>query len=466
MVTCSRSVLFVRSALVVALGVAVAGCGRWQRIGREAPPPDPSTYVSRLFDLTTVYRGMGLLAADGNLPFVASVRYLGGPEADSTLAVFGLSLANEDLTFRRTEGEFEARYDVRVEFRRAGSVVFTADAKEVVRVSTYPETERSDESVVYQAMFLVPPGPHQIAVTVRDHNSTLTGQTEGPTDIPRFRAPKELTPLLPVYAARGRTTRDDTLFDMQVNPRSALPYGTDTLFVYAEAYGAEPGDVVTIQAFTRELDPVEVWRDSLVFDAPNPDLHSVLLALRPSLLPIGELELLASLTGSTDSVKTPVLVTFSDNWALGNMDQTIELLQYFGADRALAAIRAAKPQDRAALWQDFWNSTDPNLSTPEHEGLELYFARVQEANAVFGEPGRPGWQTDRGEVFITIGPPDDVYDSSSDLQDSGVRFIRWFYTGDQLALVFQDETGFGEFRLTARSRSDYLRTLNRVRRGA
>jgi GWxTD domain-containing protein len=423
--------------------------------------------VSRLFDLTSVYRGMGLLAADGAVPFVAGLRYLGGPTSDSTLALFAMSMTNADLTFRRVDDGFEARYDVRLTFRRRGSRVFEWESEEeAVRVTRFQETRRSDESVFYQAAFMLPPGPLEVAARVRDRQSGQTGETAGQADVPRFRAPKELTVFMPVFAARGRTDRRVTEPDLKVNARGTVPYGTDTLLVYAEAYGGEPGDVVTIQAITRDPDPVEVWRDSVVLEAPQPDLATVLLALRPSLLPIGELKLVASLTGSPDTVQTPVLVSFSDNWAVGNMEETIELLQYFGADRALARIGAADPRDQAALWREFWVSTDPNLSTPEHEGLELYFARVQEANARFGEPGRPGWRTDRGEVLITIGPPDDVYDSSSDLQDGGVRFIRWLYTGDQLRLDFQDETGFGEFRLTARSRSDYLRILNRIRQGA
>jgi GWxTD domain-containing protein len=176
------------------------------------------------------------------------------------------------------------------------------------------------------------------------------------------------------------------------------------------------------------------------------------------------LELVATISGSADTAVTPVLVAFSDSWAIANMDETVDLLRYFGAERALAAIRAADPRDRAELWRQFWTTTDSDLSTPENEALELYFARVQEANARFAEPGRPGWRTDRGEVFITIGPPDDVYDSSSDLQDGGYRFIQWLYTADQLRLDFQDEGGFGEFRLTTRSRADYQLVVNRFRR--
>jgi len=95
----------------------------------------------------------------------------------------------------------------------------------------------------------------------------------------------------------------------------------------------------------------------------------------------------------------------------------------------------------------------------------VYFGRVEEANDRFREATQPGWLTDRGEVFITLGAPDEIFDSSSDLQDRGIRLIRWHYIGDRLTLDFVDESGFGRFRLTDRSRSDYLRVLTRLRQG-
>lgn len=434
-------------------------------MGREAPAPDPSTYVSRLFDLTSVYRGMGLVAANQGVRFVAGMQYLGGPSADSTLAVVGLSLAHEALSFRRTGGAFEARYDVAVEFRQGGRTVGKVETRETVRVQDFEETQRSDPGLTVQHTTLLPPGLFDVTVRVRDGNSGTTGEAVGRADVPAFRAPKELTALMPVYQARGRNSRQATDVNLLMNPRNAVPFGTDTLLLYGEAYGGQPDDRVTVWVVTRDEDPIEIWRDSVTLGRPREDFTPVLLALRPSLLPIGELDIYATLRGGTDTVATRVLVTFSDQWAVGNLEETLSLLRYFGADRALAQIRAADPRDQAGLWREFWEQTDPNQTTPEHEGFELYFARVQEANERFGEPGRAGWLTDRGEVFISIGPPDDVYDSSSDLQDRGVRFVRWFYTGARIQLDFQDETGFGEFRLTARSRSDYLRTLSRLRQG-
>jgi len=102
--------------------------------------------------------------------------------------------------------------------------------------------------------------------------------------------------------------------------------------------------------------------------------------------------------------------------------------------------------------------------TPENEALDQYFRRVQIANQRFRESVDPGWLTDRGEVFITLGEPDDVFDASSDISRSGVRLIRWTYSGLRLTLFFQDQTGFGRFRLTPMSRAEYQRVLSRVRR--
>jgi hypothetical protein len=42
--------------------------------------------------------------------------------------------------------------------------------------------------------------------------------------------------------------------------------------------------------------------------------------------------------------------------------------------------------------------------------------------------------------------------------------VRWSYLTYRLALFFEDETGFGRLRLTPGSRSEFERTLNRVRR--
>lgn len=70
---------------------------------------------------------------------------------------------------------------------------------------------------------------------------------------------------------------------------------------------------------------------------------------------------------------------------------------------------------------DFWKIRDPDPSTVENENLAEFNRRIQFANEWFGLLGRArpkpappsmhrnrGWYTDRGIVYIVMGPPDSV----------------------------------------------------------
>ena len=447
---------------LVAAALGLGSCGPWQRVGSEPPPPDASTYVPRLFDLTVVYRDMGLLIAEKPLPFVASVRFLAGPSPDVTMALVGLSLTNRALSFRRAGSVFEAPYRVEIAFRRDGRIIERHAEDQVVRVERFPETQRADESVVYQQFVPVPPGDLEVTISVRDQNGTNYGQVEGQVVVPGF-AQSGLSSLVPAYRAAKRSATTE-LPDLVVNPRATVPYGTDSLQFFLEVYGSAPEAVVTVRAFVRAPALTEVWQDSVTVGQGGP-LASLLLAVRPELLPMGELVFEATVSGGRDTATTAILVAFSEQWAVANFDETLSLLRYFGKDEVIAQLRDATPAERPALWRAFWRATDPNPSTPDHEALEIYFARVQEANERFRESAESGWLTDRGEVLITLGPPDEIFDSSSDLQDRGVRLIRWVFTSDRVTLDFVDDTGFGQFLLTQRSRVDYMIALNRLRRG-
>jgi GWxTD domain-containing protein len=182
-------------------------------------------------------------------------------------------------------------------------------------------------------------------------------------------------------------------------------------------------------------------------------------------LPIGRVRVEGVAIGGADTVRAAALVAFSDEWVVANFDQTLSLLRYFATEAALAQLRAASLEERPQVWRDFWERSDPDPRTAEHEALDAYFRRLQIANDRFREGSDPGWTTDRGEVFISLGEPDEVYDSSSDLQGRGGRWIRWTYISLRLTLNFVDESGFGRFRLDGASRSAFQQARERLRFG-
>lgn len=450
-----------RLALVALLAGFAAGCGSWQRVG-TTPRPEPGRTVSSLFDASTVYRNMGLLVAGPPLPFIAAVRYLADATPDSTLAVFALSLANHSLSFQRDGNEFVAQYHIEVTFRgdsARGQHQLTSD--ETVRVRTFQETVRADESVIYQQFVGLQPGAYTLSVTLRDRNSPTSSHQERADTVPRF-AGRALSSLIPIYEGSGRASRAE-LPKFVVNTRATLPYGGDSLRFYLEAYGVAAGARLAARAFDRSGS--EVARDTVTLDGSALFARAE-FAFRPAELPVGEGELEVGLVGGDAalSARAPFLVSFSDQWAITNFDEMVNLLRYFERQDWVDKLRKATPELRPGVWRDFFKSTDPVPITPENEALDQYFQRVQVANRRFTESGDPGWLTDRGEVFISLGEPDDVFDFSTDATRSGSRAVRWTYNQQRLTLYFQDQSGFGRFRLTPTSRAEFQRVLARVRR--
>jgi len=436
-------------------------CGSWQRVGRP-DQPQPGASLPRLFDATSVYRSMGSLVGGGALPFVASVRYLAGATPDSTLALFSASLTNQTLSFQRRGGEFVAEYRVEAAFLTDSGVVPVRQiaSDEQVRVRNFQETLRNDESIIFQQFVTVPPGTYRVSVTVRDRNGPAVARAERVDTAPRFASPvPTMTRPVAVYTAEGRHQRAD-LPKLVANPRATLPYGSDSMHFYIERYGGGPRALTT-----RVVDGAdkELWRDSLRL-AGGADLAYGTIIVAPGKLPVGQAELQAIPVGGGDTTRARFLVSFSNQWVITNFDEMASLLRYFERQDWVDSLRRASLERRPEVWHEFWKATDPVPFTPENEALDDYFRRVQAANVRFQDEGEPGWLTERGEVFISLGEADEMLDMSNGMDRSGLRVIRWTYNTQRLVLYFQDQTGFSRFRLTPASRAEYQRVLARVRR--
>ncbi len=116
----------------------------------------------------------------------------------------------------------------------------------------------------------------------------------------------------------------------------------------------------------------------------------------------------------------------------------MRLLLHAGEYRAYGRLRDAS--SRAAFVERFWASRDPDPATPENEFQRRFEQRVREASERFAEPGREGWQTDRGRAWVLLGPPDETRDQVGGPENRR-REIWWYHQrpggGGALELVFE-----------------------------
>lgn len=427
-----------------------AACGSWTRVGTETTPK-PAQTVTSMLDENGMFRQIGRLAAGGPTPFVGSVALL--PAAgDSVLAVLGLSLQNRAFSFERQGDQgFVARYHVDISLTRDSAPPLTITRDQTVRVTTFQETLRNDESVLFQEPIQLAPGRYHLAVEVRDRRGDGQSRAEQDLTVAAFTPGQTTAPVL-VYDVAGRGQPGDP-FRGILNPRGAAAYATDTLTVLVEGYRMAPGTRIPL-AVVDAADSVLLQQD-LEFTGATP-IESRLLRFVPTTAPLGQLEFALGPHGAAGSTKA--LVSLSSSWIVSNYDEMLSLLRYFGHEEQLAVLRRATPADRPALWQRFFKDSDPNPATPENEALDAYFARLATADQRYTDEGEPGWRTDRGEVYITLGDPDEVIDASGVNQG---RIVRWTYNADRLVLFFIDDTGFGRFRLTPQSRADFERVRAR-----
>lgn len=434
--------------------LALAGCGSWQRVGSTASP-DRGESLTEILDVQAVYHRLGRLTATGPLPFVGSVAFLGGA-GDTTVALIGISLDNHSFTFQKEGNGFVAHYRVELSAQAPGGALVELGKDQTLRVTSFEETQRIDESILFQDALQLPAGPHHFVIVVHDKESQdqAQGRAEGDLVVPSFKPGSFTAPIL-AYRAKGRASREDPI-GLLVNPRGTLSYGEDTALAYVEAYSM-PGPALVPLELIDGNDSV-VARDTLRVTGGR-GVESFVYRFSPDSAPLGELRL--TVGSGPEARQATALVSFSSSWVATNFEDMLNLLRYFPGSEALDSLRHATPADRSTRWHEFYRSTDPNPATPANEALDGYFGRITLANQRFRDEGVPGWRTDRGEVLIRIGEPDEIFDASP---VSEGRIIRWTYTSDQISLFFTDETGFGRFKLTQSSRSDLERVAGRLSR--
>jgi GWxTD domain-containing protein len=453
---CSRAV---RSfPLVVTLAVLSAcGGGRATRPANRPSPEAPTTPEQQrqngpgVPDAIRLYRQMGLLAEGGETPFVGSVAFLAGRSADSTLMLLTVSMPSGGLTFAREGERYRASYAVTLELRAQGQASRRFEEREIVRVPSYKETTRVDESVFFRQVLSVAPGTYDLTLSVRDDGGNRSGSVEATLGVPRM-ATGTLSSPIAFYEVAPRASVD-SIPRLVATPRSTATFGQDSVMpIYLEGYGTGERLPIRLSVHGESGGP-ELWGDTTSLPRRGA-LFSGAVNVPISHVGVGVVSLVARRLDTQDSTKTPIFVTFGEELPVATFGEMLTYLRYFTSGSRLSQLRDASPETRGAKWSAFLRETDPIPETPQHEGLRDYFLRVAQANARFREEGASGWLSDRGRVFVSLGNPDQIFEPTVAGDQRG-RGQVWEYHRYQLRLVFIDQTGFGRWRLTRTSESEF-----------
>lgn len=423
--------------------------------------------LNEIFSNDPFYKEHGILRAGGDVAFVADAWALPGP-ADSVSVLLGVSLSNEALQFVRTSGgQWQANYEVITAFDADDDRPVPTEKRweKSVEVGSFDETLVTGETIVFQTEIRALPGTYDLTVTVRDRNAEDTSRATATLEVPSYSAgdPALSEPvLLRVYQPGATGT------DYVVNPSHY--YATpppDFDFVVALAGAPREASPHTLRArLVSSADAGETaatWTDTVALEGVGPT--RVFGSLANVGARFGEYQLNVELVDGRGQVvastTTPLLIAGSSGWIAENWKDALSIIRYEATGKELDILENIEgAEQRIAAWNCFWEMRDPVPTTAANEAMQDYFGRVQAANNEWKSALRPGYLSDRGRVFITLGPPDDI--TQRPVPSGEAPFEIWTYHRYNFQILFVDRIGFNNYQLE--SISTYQRELAVIER--
>jgi GWxTD domain-containing protein len=118
------------------------------------------------------------------------------------------------------------------------------------------------------------------------------------------------------------------------------------------------------------------------------------------------------------------------------------------AERA-AFLKLKTDDERTHFIEQFWERRNPMPGSAENKFKIEHYRRIAFTNKHFASASVPGWQTDRGHMYILYGPPDEI---DSHPKGTPSPWESWGYRqfsndGQMSFFRFIDSHGTGDFRL-------------------
>lgn len=112
-----------------------------------------------------------------------------------------------------------------------------------------------------------------------------------------------------------------------------------------------------------------------------------------------------------------------------------------------AFLLLSNDDQRERFIEQFWSRRNPTPAAGDNSYRAEHYRRIAYANQNFGTGKAPGWKTDRGRIYITLGQPDEIRKTPTGEV--------WFYrllpnVGHNVEVEFVNDPDAGDLRLRQR----------------
>jgi len=345
-----------------------------------------------------------------------------------------VQLSNNALQFVRDGAKYRARFKLSIAVYRKKELIYSDEFSDSVEVSKYEYTNLSEPWSAGKFSLTLPKGKYQIYLVLVDLNSRKKATAKFKIKVPEPKSIKISTPWFFVPESDSLILTDK------------IPVLWDSLGVMAEVYDIPETaevklEIVGVRYKPRDYPGKIVEKDGEKFAQAFFPIDS---------MPGGEYEAKLTLYSPNGSkiarAKTDfTLIQTPQSMIKYHFDELMDQLKLIANPSEIKELENTDSLSRDSVWAEFWKKRDPTPNTEYNEAKEEFFRRVQYSNQHFGTPYRPGWKSDRGRIYITYGPPDEI--ERHPFEPNYYAYEIWYYYSLGIAFVFVDEDGDGDYKL-------------------
>lgn len=433
-------------------------------------------------------------------------------DQESSLIEVYLAFEATTLPFEAGETGFQASLPVDLVVQRSteallpGSPVDAVWADSVDLSFVIPDTTllQEGQQFVHQVRAAVPPGEYELQVTIPAAANRQQLMLRRDVVIPDFSDSEfpEMSDITLASEVRRAESRDVAFYKnglvVKPNANQLFGSGLNQLFFYVEAYnldqlGSDSYTLVSYIARANLPQPLDDLQKRSERPVRSPDV--LVGNFNLGALPSGSYFLRVALLnqeneavversrkffvynphieqavsrGLEPDFETSQYATMSAE----EVDKMVGHINVIATESERSRIRGIRDlEERRRFLMQFWQTRDPNPSSPVNEFQEEFYQRLQYANDRYTTTFDEGWQTDRGRALLKYGSPTNI---DPHLFDRGFKPHEvWEYNNipgeGQAVFIFADRDGYGFFELlhsTVTGERKMLDWQNEIREGS
>jgi len=372
------------------------------------------------------------------------LNFAGEKSIQTRVDVF-IQVPYNEIQFVKTEKGFAAGYSVTISvFNEDKSTLLSEKTfNEKIEIKNFEQTISGSNFNLSLRSFNLSSGTYLIRTEIEDKDSRKTSSSENKFEVRDFTGSSGISDMMLV----AKKTVVDGSNKILPNVSRNVLTKKEGIPLFFEVYKNQPGDVkINFKIFENEnriYDSTEVKK----IDSGTTQIFFTIKELE---LGLGNYIIQLAVVDADDKIIGTIRKSFLSRWpgvpsSIKDLNKAIKQLVYIATEDEIEKIEETENRDeKVKEYLNFWKKKDPTPQTEDNPIFDEYYRRVFYANDKFSHYIE-GWKTDRGMVFIILGPPNNV--DRHPFEFNTKPYEVWEYYDLNRQFVFVDETGFGDYRL-------------------